>query len=136
VGKASLLALEYFICNSLNPLLINPRKLSLGYKQIAWRLWVYNCEKNLLGCPTAQALALTQSVNLWLSPSSDPDQDPVVLKILGSHFQCRLSGVAAPQQALMRAACQGLAPPEVALPRSLPVPRPPGIAGLRQILIP
>lgn len=40
--KPHLLAFKYFICDSLNSLLINPGKLSLSYKQAVWRLWVYD----------------------------------------------------------------------------------------------
>lgn len=32
VEKANLLSFKYFICSILNPLLISPRELSLGYK--------------------------------------------------------------------------------------------------------
>lgn len=48
-------------------------------------LWVYDCEKILLGCPTAEGLGLTQGAYLWISLSGDPDQDPVIPKISCSH---------------------------------------------------
>lgn len=137
--KNCLLAFKYFICNSLNSLLINPGKLSLSYKQATWRHWVYDWEKILLGCPTAQGLGLIQecisldkSIERSKPRSSDPENSQFPLAVQAAWQNC--SAAASP--AIGQAACQGLALPEMAQPCSLSVPRPQGFTGLWQILIP
>lgn len=98
LGKTDLLAFNYFICNSLNALLINPEKRFLSYKQAAWTLWFYDWEKILLGCPTAQGLGLIQecislvkSIKRSKPRPSDPENSQF-------QYQCGLAGRTALQR--------------------------------------
>lgn len=120
---------------------MNPRKLTLCYKQAEQSLWVYGCEKILLRCPTAEGLGLTQGAYLWIKsvrwsrPRPSDPQNLMFPFLMQAAWHYSTPGSQAVGRAVGQAACQGLARPEMALPCWVPVPRPQGFTGLWHVLI-